>query len=309
MLIAKIDLSEQAKDLTVPSNCKGFGRVRHFKRLIDVDWPLDPLPIDPACKALNLSTTDMIKAQVFQVAGCDWRCWYCFVPLELVSANTGYAKWLTPGQLMEFYLNEENPPPVIDLSGGSPSLTPEWVPWMIEELIKRNLNNVYLWSDDNLSNDYLWRFLSEKELELISTFKNYGRVCCFKGFSPESFTFNTGAEAECYERQFAIMKRLVALGLDLYGYTTFTTPSSDGIKDAMCRFIDKLQQIDENLPLRTVPLKIQVFTPVQQRMNKIREEAIKNQWVAVELWKYEIEKRFSAEERLKNITDMKLKIK
>ena len=59
---------------------------------------------------------------------------------------------------------------------------------MMSELKTRHLESeVYLWSDDNLSNDYFWRFLSEEERELVSTYRHYGKVCCFKGFNAESF--------------------------------------------------------------------------------------------------------------------------
>ena len=53
-LLSKIASSEQEKDLRVPPNSEGYGRVRHFKRFISNDWGTDPLPIDPAIRKLNL---------------------------------------------------------------------------------------------------------------------------------------------------------------------------------------------------------------------------------------------------------------
>ena len=104
----------------------------------------------------------------------------------------------TPGRLVELYLNQEDPPPVIDLSGGQPDLVPEWVPWMMKELSARGLGKrVYLWSDDNLSTDCFWSFLSDSEREFVAGYENYSRVCCFKGFDSESFAFNTRVTC-CY---------------------------------------------------------------------------------------------------------------
>ena len=92
---------------------------------------------------------------------------------------------------------------MIDLTGGQPDLTPEWVPWMIQEIQSRNLDDtIYLWSDDNLSTDYFWRYLSDDDIELVCNERNYGRVCCFKGFDQESFTFNTLADESLFDRQF-----------------------------------------------------------------------------------------------------------
>ena len=83
---------------------------------------------------------------------------------------------------------------MIDLTGGQPDLVPEWVPWMMRALQESGFEDrVYLWSDDNLSNDYFWRFLSPADQELVATWPMYGRVCCFKGYDPTSFAFNTAA--------------------------------------------------------------------------------------------------------------------
>lgn len=294
--------------MTEPPNCGGVGRIRHFRRTLgNPGWPPNPLPIDPACKALSLSSTDMIRAQVFQYAACNWRCWYCYVPFELLSANPDYSEWLSSSALIDRYLAQPEPPAIIDLTGGQPDLVPEWVPWMMAELKNRGLEHqVYLWSDDNLSNDYFWQFLSDEDIEMIATYPNYGRVCCFKGFNAESFAFNTRAEPALFERQFELMKRFLTLGIDLYAYATFTNRSKSRIVEDMRRFVDRLQMLDENLPLRTVPLQIQEFTPVKERLNSNISEAWQNQQIAIETWLQELETRYSREQRACSIVDIPL---
>ncbi|MFC1970054.1 radical SAM protein [Chloroflexota bacterium] len=311
VLIANLLGSDQEKDLTLPPNCNGFGRIRHFRRHISDGWPEDPLPIDPANKALGLPPTDIIKAQAFQIASCNWRCWYCFVPSELLSATTTHAAWLDSRELIDLYLKEPFQSPIIDLTGGNPELVPEWVLWMVSELIKRKLDKrVYLWSDDNLSTDYFWRVLSENNRETIATYANYGRVCCFKGFSKESFMFNTRTEEAFFDRQFYLMSRLINSGIDVYAYATFTTPARNHIKDDICSFLDRLQSLRENLPLRMIPLKIRAFTPTLKRMTgSVYEEALINQQVAVEAWQKELENRFSRAVRMENIADVTLNSK
>lgn len=81
-LLSRIAGSEQETDMSVPSNCDGFGRIHHFRRNVD-KWVQDPLPNDPVCKALEIPYTDVLEAQVFQIASCNAHCWYCFVPDEL----------------------------------------------------------------------------------------------------------------------------------------------------------------------------------------------------------------------------------
>jgi len=307
LLITNFRNTEQEKDISEPPNCDGFGRIRHFRRATSEGWPPNPLPIDPACKALGLPKTNILRAQVFQNAACNWRCWYCFVPFNLLAADRRYSDFHSPGTLIDLYLEEPDPPLVIDLTGGQPDLVPEWVPWMMTELRARGLERqIYLWSDDNLSNDYFWRYLSETDRELVATYPTYGRVCCFKGFNAESFSFNTRAEPALYDRQFELMSRFLTLGIDLYGYATFTTPSRNGITNDMPRFVDRLQRLDENLPLRVVPLEIQVFTPVKPRLNAPAKEALKNQRIAAEVWQKELQDRYSGEQRALSVAHIPL---
>lgn len=69
-LLSRIAGSEQETDMSVPSNCDGFGRIHHFRRNVD-KWVQDPLPNDPVCKALEIPYTDVLEAQVFQIASCN----------------------------------------------------------------------------------------------------------------------------------------------------------------------------------------------------------------------------------------------
>lgn len=307
LLVSNLRGTEQENDLTEPSNCQGYGRIRHFRRETSAGWPSNPLPIDPASKSLGIPAADLLRAQVFQNASCNWRCWYCYVPFSLLSANTSLSGWLSAPDLLDLYLQESSRPKVIDLSGGQPDLVPEWVPWMMQELIDRGLEReIYLWSDDNLSNDYFWQFLSERDRELVHSYRNYGKVACFKGFTEESFAFNTCAAPALFDRQFELMHRYVESGIDVYGYVTFTTPKREGIRDNMARFMDRLQLTDPNLPLRVVPLEIKTFDLMKSRMTELHHQALVHQQVAVEVWQDELLKRFSGLERSCSIADVPL---
>lgn len=297
ILITRLCDSLQEKDLSEPVNCKGVGRIRHFRLKASEKWPADPLPIVPAIKALRLQPSETLRAQVFQNAACNWRCWYCYVDFELLAADPKRAEYLTCMELLDLYLDQADRPRVIDLSGGQPDLVPEWVPWMMQALRDKGLDDqVYLWSDDNLSTDYLWRYLTEQEIRIVREYPMYGRVGCFKGFDHESFAFNTGASPEGYDYQFDIGTRLLQLGIDLYFYTNFTCENLDNLDKRMRKFVDRLQKIREWVPLRTVPLEISSFTPVEQRLTRTRRRSMENQYAVVESWKTELSRRFTSEE-------------
>lgn len=293
--LSRLTGSEQEADLTVPPNCNGFGRIRHFKRFAGSDWPNDPLPIDPAAHALGTPPVDELSAQVFQLNGCNMRCWYCFVPDNLLRAHRDRGAWFTPRELLDAYLREPDRPAVIDLSGGNPDLTPEWPLWMAREIERRGLEReVYLWSDDSLSTGYLWTALSSRDIEALACYPNCGRVGCFKGYSAESFSFNTRVAGARFDRQFELMRRLVGAGFDTYGYVTLTTASTASLSRDMPVFVDRLQQIHENLPLRIVPLKIVSFTPTERRLNEARRQGMMLQHDAVDAWQAELARRYPA---------------
>src|SRR5947209_7007759 len=182
ILISRLSGSKQENDLSAPVNCCGYGRIRHFRLHTSSDWSANPLPIIPAAKALGFAPNETLRAQVFQNAACNWRCWYCYVDFPLLSANLRLSHYFTPHELVDMYLREENPPLVLDLSGGQPDIVPEWIMWTMEALEEcGRAGNVFLWSDDNLSNRYFWKYLTREQRRYIAGFPNYAHVGCFKG--------------------------------------------------------------------------------------------------------------------------------
>lgn len=308
ILIARLAGSDQEADLTEPVNAGGLGRIRHFRRETPTGWPGNPLPIVPAAKALGIAPETVMRAQVFQNAACAWRCWYCYVPFNLLGGDERTGEWTTAEALVEAFAREADRPLILDLSGGSPDLTPEWVPWMMDALERRGLaEQVYLWSDDNLSTDYLFSKLGAGDRERLAAYRNYGRVCCFKGFDESSFAYNTGAAAEAFYSQFRLFERYLGLGIDLYGYVTLTGPSMEKVAGAIPAFLDRLQAMSENLPLRIVPLAIEPFGPMLARSkDKTREEALKVQQAAIEAWQKEMSARFDNSAREMSITEVTL---
>ena len=308
VLISILASSEQEADISEPVNCDGLGRIRHFKELTAEGWPPNPLPIVPAMKALGeFGPQDRINAQVFQNAACPWRCWYCFVPYNLLSANDTKAKWITSEELVDLYAQEHDRPKMIDLSGGSPDLVPEWSVWMMDALEKAGLEqSTYLWSDDNLSTNYLFEKLSTSQLDKLQEYKNYGRVCCFKGFDEASFSFNTQAKPEAFEKQFEVMAKNLELDIDLYGYLTLTASNDKNIERKISNFVDKLQELSPNLPLRIIPLRIGTYGPVLARMTLDRNNSLDVQEIAIRYWNKELNSRFSDQERNACICEVKL---
>jgi uncharacterized Fe-S cluster-containing radical SAM superfamily protein len=308
ILITRFSGTEQERDLSVPANCKGYGRIRHFRRSRVEGWPSNPLPIDPARHYLQQPPGDAIDAQVFQNAVCNWRCWYCFVPFSLLDANVKHSSMITVTELVELWASESQPPAMIDLTGGQPEIVPEWIVWTIEAIRAAGLEGkVYLWSDDNLSTDYFWTVLSDAQRDTVKGYAGYGRVCCFKGFDSESFSFNTSAAPDEFSLQFERIARLINLGVDIYGYVTFTCPNVLNLRAKMLTFMDRLRAISELLPLRVVPLHIESFTPTSGRLNILRSQSLANQCAAVLEWNENLVRLYPSSLRNSPIYDIPLR--
>ena len=308
VLISRLGGSDQETDFHLPANCDGYGRIRHFKVTTTHGWPDNPLPIVPACAALGLSVPDMMTAQVFQNAACAWRCWYCFVPYNLLKADTAQSEWFTAEQLVKLYAAEEIRPRIIDLSGGSPDLVPEWTVWMMEAIEDAGFSaSTFLWTDDNLSTSYLFDKLNRQQLARLTGYRNYGRVCCFKGFDAASFSFNTRAAESGFETQFAIMRRLLDLGMDIYGYITLTGPEPVGVEAKIDALFDQLQALDANLPLRIIPLEIRAFSAMETRMKDRHRASLEVQTLAIGAWNDCIAHRFDPAARATAISSVPLR--
>gem|GEM_PF-405340 len=293
LLMTKFPGSDQAEDLTLPPNCGGFGRLHHFREHVDPKWVPNPLPSVPARAYLSQPSNDLLVAQVFQLAACNWRCWYCFVDFKLLSANTKHAAFASPDELLTLMRNEGARSQVLDLSGGQPDLVPEYPLWFLQARERLGLTaQLFVWIDDNLSNDYLWQYLSEHDIRYMVESSGVARVGCLKGIDEESFAFNTKAPRARFWDQVDLLARLVSTGFDQYGYITLTTPSVSNIRAKIARLLDAIQRdVHPNFPLRIIPLLVGEFHANNSRYDS---EADANQYHALDAWMAELDTRFSA---------------
>ena len=185
VLIANLRGSGESQDNYTLVNCNGFGRTRIFQLYkVYLETSVFPeRPIRPNFRGHPANKT--VKSQVFQLAACNLRCWYCFVDDDRSSANRKVAAFLSADELSQLYIDETDRVGIIDLSGGQPDLVPEWTLWMIDAAERRGLlGDVYFWIDDNLSNNYLFRYLQPADIARMASTPRLTRMGCFKGFDP-----------------------------------------------------------------------------------------------------------------------------
>lgn len=296
-LITEVGTSSEDK-IRLGVNCDGYGRIRLFKRYKDIDWVSNPLPFNPYANAMGEDIVDELPVQVFQVAKCNMNCWWCFIPDEYKKLNNHHNKWFSVADLLELYIRDgKRYSKIIDLSGGNPELVPEFVLQFMMEIEKRNFNDeIYLWSDDVLTTDYLFTKLTSYQVDYMANYHKYGKVACFKGIDDASFCFNTSSPFSMLDEQFLHAKRYIDKGFDIYFYIVLTMPDLHCLQRKISIFIDKLQKITHYLPLRVVPIKIKQFDTNVHRFNDIRTNAINSQYEVLMAWQEELDKRFSTQE-------------
>jgi uncharacterized Fe-S cluster-containing radical SAM superfamily protein len=307
VLLAQISGAKQSHDKYTLENSGGFGRTREFTSFSMHLSRVRTLAGRPIPLLRGHPRTSVVRSQVFQLAGCNWRCWYCYVDDELLGGSPSMGKYVSASELLDMYLKLSDRPPVIDLSGGQPDLVPEWTLWVLEEIDRRGLQStVLIWQDDNLSSELLWALLTEKQIDYMARFKGHSRVGCFKGFDSLSFSYNTLAPKSMYERQFRVFERLLRQGFDVYAYATFTCPQSHCTKDRIKHFVDDLQKIHPLLPLRTIPLEVRPFSVTRVRMTPHHQQSIDEQSRAGEFWDEVLMERFSSRELQSPYEDVRI---
>jgi uncharacterized Fe-S cluster-containing radical SAM superfamily protein len=309
-LLARIEGSEESKDKYTEINCGGYGRVRQFATFA-MHAGNDSSRSSARSRSFlapGFGFNPIVRTQVFQLAGCSWRCWYCYVDYALLSGNAKKGAFFSASDLVRLYFAQTPRAEVIDLSGGQPDLVPEWPLWMLRALDKQPFTGrVIVRSEDNLSNMWLWKLLNAPSLDYLATHKSYVRIGCLKGFDPESFAFNTGDTPDNFERQFAVIDKLVRSRFQLYLYATFTGTNRATMKTSLRNLCDRLQRIHHMLPLRTMPLRIRPTPAMDQRRSKSRLQFANDiQNEAFSRWQEELERRFSGNELQIPIGDVEL---
>ena len=245
-------------------------------------------PSYSAAYRLGGDPRDYSKVFTIQLAGCDYDCNYCYVPKELNVANRKKGMYFSAEEIIDHFLaareKSQKPMNVVRISGGNPTLVPQIISDIFNQITKRKLN-VYLWIDTNLSTPKYMQNISDFR-DILSQ-KNVGVVGCFKGTCKEDFSMITGADAQYYEMQYETAKWLLDQKTDFYVYLPALVYENN-IEEKLRLFIEKLIKLNKNLPLRTEILEIKDYPGAllnEKRAEKLGRYLPKtNQRTIFELW-------------------------
>jgi uncharacterized Fe-S cluster-containing radical SAM superfamily protein len=232
---------------------------------------------------------DYNKVFAVQLSGCTYSCNFCYVPPEINLANPAFGKFFSPKEILNYFLSAKSrskePMNVIRITGGEPTIIPEIIVDIYNEIEKRDLK-IYIWIDTNLS---MTKYLEniESDLKNIMKKRNVGVVGCFKGFCKEDFSILTGAEPKFYDKQFEAAKLFLDWKTDFYVYLPALIYNDDVEKKAK-GFVQRLQELNKNLPLRVEMLIIKNYPGavinIREKANQGRPMPTIDQKLVFDLW-------------------------
>jgi uncharacterized Fe-S cluster-containing radical SAM superfamily protein len=232
---------------------------------------------------------DYNKVFAVQVSGCTYSCNFCYVPPEINLANPAFGKFFSAKEIVDYFLSarpkSKEPMNVIRITGGEPTIIPEMIVDIYNEIEKRELE-LYLWIDTNLSmTKYLEKI--ESDLKSIMQRRNVGVVGCFKGFCKEDFSILVGAEPKFYEKQFESARLFLDWKTDFYVYLPALIYKND-VENKTKGFIQRLQDLNKNLPLRVEMLIIKDYPGavinIQEKTKQGRPMPQVNQKIVFDIW-------------------------
>ncbi len=242
---------------------------------------------------------ESFETTVFQLAGCNVRCWYCYVDDELLTPYSDLtSRWVSIDEMIDdTILYNDNA--IMDLSGGQPDLVPEWCLWVMKSIEQRGLKGkVFIWQDDNLlTTQELFSRMSKRTISYMANFPRHSRVGCFKGFNGSSFLFNTQSDKHSLDEQLQNFEMLYKAGFEMYGYVTLTPEPGDIRKNDIETFIVRLRDIHPLLPLRIIPIEIRTFRATESRMTKWQRASLEDQYRVYNLWDEVMNCVYSEEQR------------
>jgi uncharacterized Fe-S cluster-containing radical SAM superfamily protein len=218
---------------------------------------------------------------VVELNGCDYECSYCFIDRSLNKPELSKGAYLSAEEIIDEFLlqkakfrkngKELN---VVRITGGeATSLVPEIIIDISNELKKRNLSKeVFVWIDCNLSTlTYLKNV--EDELRDIFSAENIAIVGCLKAVgnqktAAKDFRIITNTEENAFSKQFDVLDFLVnKVKADMYVYLVPIIQCETAFFiQRLYECLQKLREIDQNLPLRVNMLQVRNYSPVKVNM-------------------------------------------
>ncbi len=220
-----------------------------------------------ASRKLGLSPYKTNKVLTSQVNKCNMNCWFCYVDDKNKDASRGINKPVN--QVLNevvTYLNENEDVNALRISGGEPTLFPQFLYKIIREFPHEYGLNI----DTNLT-----RKLHKEELINQS---NVQFQMCIKGISEKNFEENTGLPGKIWYKQ---LENLEYMEDVLDDYSIYLIDLIQDEKDLLD--LEDLFDVVIQRPEKVNILQISLYSPTYTRLNgneppEFKPKTLENAW-------------------------------
>lgn len=220
-----------------------------------------------------------------QVAGCNMKCPFCFVPGELKKADPERGKFFTASEVIAMHDEHEPRRRTIRVSGGEPFLAPEFLMELANAMPVHHRQDLFLWIDTNLAGTKYKDVIGALEDNKV----HYGICGCFKGFDGATFSMNSGCPEKMWETQWKNSKDIFNnLGHHDSEYRFFFyvpelafIPHDTRMFNYLVHFKERLQKdINVNAPLRVTILSLKDYDANDGWRDAVRSK-LDERWIPV----------------------------
>lgn len=310
VLLANLDGSnmkeEEREGITRVEDYYRFKTYTKPEEMLELPWEREfTEPYMVAQASVGGTWNDHNAPFLFQVARCNMKCPYCFVPPDL---KKGKGKYFSASEIVAMRDENEQDRKTIRISGGEPFLAPAFISQMAEAL--ENKTGTFLWVDTNLAGEQYADVVMSLRFYLHDRF---GICGCFKGFDCETFSINSGMEEGMFDMQWknaSTIYRTMRDDLEMESIPLFFyvpevrlihgNGCTSKIREMVSSFMDVMQaRVHENAPLRTTVLYLKEYTANSGWMERVKEETPGlvdvDAGVTRRIWNEEIRSRFPPE--------------
>lgn len=305
VLLAKFSVSEEMKADNAgksTSRLDDFYRVKTYvkpKYMVNPDYPVFPQPYQLAQYLFGGTWNCYNSVFIVQVAACPLRCWYCYVPQELMSGleqadGVELGRWFSAEEIIEMW-HESGESKVLRISGGEPTLAPE----LLVELIDRmEEEKGLLWIDTNLATGDAFLDAYKSSVAALEYHPNVALSGCFKGFCDSDAADATGMDWGLLDRQFKMASKLVGeTDLEMFFYVPGIVHGALAEpKYYIKEFFNRMRkEVDEMAPLRTYILEVHSYASTDKSGFSEWDSLLPDGSRPVDYWKELCEEHYAPE--------------
>jgi uncharacterized Fe-S cluster-containing radical SAM superfamily protein len=285
--VARFEGTLQAMDCAGTIVMGGRARLKRTYRAAIARWPAMHLPLVPASVATGHDREECRTSLLIQLAGCNLRCWFCFVDDCVLAGNAGRVAPISTSDVVAFLREKRRTIHVVMVSGGEPLLQPSFLLKLKADMdLHLGIDVPYMWIETNLTVDpQEWSVGTRRKMGNLLRSPRVGVTGCVKSYHPWGYYINTRRPGSEMWQQIGNARRLQEMGADLYPTIVLAGPTPRRCERVIDTCVKRLRdELGQEALRRIIPLEIRPYRPTMERMSRMRALYLRAQYRVLDTW-------------------------